>query len=394
MWQPTGRATAQIDPATNAASASESPKPHKGGLRLKDMAVAMLPLGIWVTGAVAYERIAPPLVEATLAPSKVVATVARLPSLRDERSLLETAPVSEADTGTTAAPVSTATPFQILAAREIAVEAGLDGRLPIVSDTARVLPKGAYLVVRGVSLDTKLSHGIAIGPQIWLVDGADMGRVALQTRAGVAARHALTLQLVSGDGRLLAEDDLLVEAQIAKPLEPTSTAANSSTSLDVGRAVPMVILPRAADEPAQPDLAAVASPQSKPVQMASTTATLAALAEVPKAIELAPVVTSAPAKPVAPRADAKALEAALARGRRMLALGNIAVARPLLERAAAGGSAAAALLMGNSYDANWLKRSGSVGVSADAALARSWYAEAQRLGSGEAAQLIAALPVQ
>lgn len=386
MWQPTGPETA------HASGAGEPNHPNKGGLRLKDMAIAMLPLGIWVTGAVAYERIAPPLVEATLAPPKVVATVSRLPSLRDERSLLETPTGGQAETATAPAPAAADTALQILAAHEIAVEAGLDGRLPIANDAAQALPKGAYLVVRGVSVDSKLSHGIAIGPEVWLVDGADVGSVAFQSKTGVAARHTLTLQLVSGDGRLLAEDRLLVETQPAKPLEPTTVVATSMPSLDVARAAPMVILPPAADEPTQPDLTVVAAPSAMPVQTESTPAKLAALAETPSAIETAALTAPAPAKPAPPLASGKAVEAALARGRRMLELGNIAVARPLLERAATSGSAAAALLVGNSYDANWLKRNGALGIAADAALARKWYGQAQHLGNGEAARLIAALP--
>lgn len=74
------------------------------------------------------------------------------------------------------------------------------------------------------------------------------------------------------------------------------------------------------------------------------------------------------------------------RGRRMLDAGNIALARPLLERAAATGSGEAANLLASSFDPAWLRRVGVIGIDGDPDSARRWATEAQRLGRAEAAQ--------
>jgi hypothetical protein len=76
----------------------------------------------------------------------------------------------------------------------------------------------------------------------------------------------------------------------------------------------------------------------------------------------------------------------LARGRTLLEAGNIALARPFLQRAADAGLAEGALAMGETYDANELGRRGTIGVQPDPAEARRWYVRARELGAGEAAE--------
>ena len=79
----------------------------------------------------------------------------------------------------------------------------------------------------------------------------------------------------------------------------------------------------------------------------------------------------------------------LVRGRRMLELGNIAVARPLLECAFVEGSSEAAALLAASFDAVWLNRAGVIGVAPDADKARRWYEEARNLGATDMERLVA-----
>ena len=369
------------------APATASPRTAAG--RFKDLAVALLPLGIWVTGAVAYERIAPPALEATR-PAAMIAPLTRMSSLRDQRSLLDIMPADAPELATRAPQAMTDTlAIRLINARDLVVATDVETRFPIAIEPARSVPAGAYLVVRGVPLDAALSHGIAIGPEIWLVDGADIERVALRAKAGVQARRELTFQLVSVDGRLLAEDRLFIEAQSFQlPEPPVGVASTLASTLQATAAAPQVMLPRAADEPTQPDVAAAAAPQIKPAAQSNSVkaATLATFTDIAKPVAPATAPISVPIL-----ADTKAIETALARGRRMLEIGNIAVARPLLERAAASGSAAAAVLVGSSYDGDWLKRNGAVGVTADPIQARRWYGEARRLGSPEADKLLAAL---
>ena len=72
------------------------------------------------------------------------------------------------------------------------------------------------------------------------------------------------------------------------------------------------------------------------------------------------------------------------RSEELIAQGDIASARLMLTRAAEAGDARAALALGATYDADVLRKLGVLGVAADAAQARAWYAKAAEFGSGEA----------
>jgi len=76
------------------------------------------------------------------------------------------------------------------------------------------------------------------------------------------------------------------------------------------------------------------------------------------------------------------------RGEKLIAQGDIAAARLMFARAAEVGDARSALALGASYDPDVLRKLGVIGVAADAARAREWYAKASEFGSGEAAQRI------
>jgi hypothetical protein len=107
-----------------------------------------------------------------------------------------------------------------------------------------------------------------------------------------------------------------------------------------------------------------------------------------------PVPASPPAPVAQPPTDSAGLRlteeeirALLTRGNALLAAGDLAAARPLLERAALAGDATAALRLGQSYDPGYLagaalrERAGNLG------LAIFWYRRGQELGNGTAAFL-------
>jgi len=81
----------------------------------------------------------------------------------------------------------------------------------------------------------------------------------------------------------------------------------------------------------------------------------------------------------------------LQRGDAALAMGDIAAARLLFERAAAEGSIAAATAMGRSYDAAFLASLGARGIPADPAQAALWYRKAAAFGDPEAIERLARL---
>jgi len=83
------------------------------------------------------------------------------------------------------------------------------------------------------------------------------------------------------------------------------------------------------------------------------------------------------------------MAALLKRGGQSLALGDVAVARLLFQRAADGGSAEAAILLGKTYDQNFIPP----GSKPDPAMAFAWYNKAAVLGDTRAADLIKRLSI-
>jgi TPR repeat protein len=82
--------------------------------------------------------------------------------------------------------------------------------------------------------------------------------------------------------------------------------------------------------------------------------------------------------------DRDEIDSMLVRARTYLSVGDIAAARVVLRRAAAGDDAQAALTLGSTYDPFVLKKLGIVRFHADPSLAREWYRKAAALGSADA----------
>ena len=69
----------------------------------------------------------------------------------------------------------------------------------------------------------------------------------------------------------------------------------------------------------------------------------------------------------------------------MLALNDIGAARLLYERAAKAGNPRAATGVGKTYDPNFLRMEGAVGLQPNRSQAMNWYRKAAALGDPEAA---------
>jgi hypothetical protein len=108
----------------------------------------------------------------------------------------------------------------------------------------------------------------------------------------------------------------------------------------------------------------------------------------------APPAVAAPVTPAAPptqarRLDADELAMLMTRAKGMIAIGDIASARLLLERAAEAQEASAALLLAQTYDPAVLGTQDMRSITPDPAMARDWYQKAARLGSLDARQRLA-----
>jgi hypothetical protein len=89
--------------------------------------------------------------------------------------------------------------------------------------------------------------------------------------------------------------------------------------------------------------------------------------------------------------DAETLAALMTRAKSLLALGDIAAARLLLERAANAQDATAAFLLAQTYDPAVLGVRDTRAITADPVMARDWYRTAASFGSADAQQRLTQL---
>ena len=98
------------------------------------------------------------------------------------------------------------------------------------------------------------------------------------------------------------------------------------------------------------------------------------------------------AMPQVKRIGAQELAMLMKRARDLLSTGDIPAARLLLERAAEGQDANAALMLARTYDPAVLGTSDVRNITPEPDKARTWYQRAAQLGSAEAQRLLAQLP--
>ncbi len=152
--------------------------------------------------------------------------------------------------------------------------------------------------------------------------------------------------------------------------------------------------------PAEPTVApAAAAVGIKPAETAyaapSRTDVSAAYQSALKGGPVAAVAPAAPAPqpsaPAARRMDSDEVAGLLKRAKSMLAIGDIASARLLLQRAAEAQEPEAALMLGTTYDPLVIGNHDMRSITPDPALARQWYQKAAALGSADARRRLAQL---
>ena len=97
------------------------------------------------------------------------------------------------------------------------------------------------------------------------------------------------------------------------------------------------------------------------------------------------------AAPPPRRISADELATLMTRAKGLLAAGDIPPARLLLERAADAQEPGAALMLAQTYDPSVLGTQDTRNVTADPALARTWYQRAAQLGSADAQRRLSQL---
>jgi hypothetical protein len=187
---------------------------------------------------------------------------------------------------------------------------------------------------------------------------------------------------------------------------PEAQAVYRGRPTEATAAPPAAAPPAAVAAPAKPMDAFAAMPSRQDITAAYQSAVkggqVAPVAPVAKS-QITAVATAAPATiavaPPAPQVDTSAarrmdpdeLAGFLKRARSLLAVGDIASARLLLERAADAQEAEAALMLATTYDPQVIGNQDMRSITADPAMARQWYQKAAALGSADARRRLSEL---
>ena len=220
----------------------------------------------------------------------------------------------------------------------------------------------------------RLPHGGPMGREGAEAEDTDGDVIDRLGRRAVLALFALTTALagiflflwIAGDpATWLPQAEETATAQPA-PVRPEPPAAQLPA--DQAAAAP----PPAVDRPTAGDPAPAAMPRP---------------AEMPRSAAQPHLVESTQPLPERLTLAPHEIRALLSRGEALLNAGDVALARPLLERAALAGDAIAALRLGQSYDPGYLANAGLRETAGNLGLAIFWYRRGQELGNGTAAFL-------
>jgi TPR repeat protein len=211
-----------------------------------------------------------------------------------------------------------------------------------------------------------------------------------------------------------ATRDVLMSAKASiatvLPIPPTAAQAEASQSAQLTAADVQLRDPAQATDPARSPPPTVTQASPAPLQQVASAAPsreeitsayqnalqsrapAAAPAVVPPQVT-APVAVAPPAPlaaaPQGRKMDAGELATLMKRAKESLAAGDIPVARLLLERAADGQDAGAALMLAQTYDPAVLGTSDVRNITPEPDKARSWYQRAAQLGSADAQRRLA-----
>jgi len=195
--------------------------------------------------------------------------------------------------------------------------------LSIAVGPGDALPRNAYLRIRGLPQTVALTEGHAIAPGVWAVPLSVLPVLAAIVPIGAEGTSEIVIDLLSLDGKVLAE---------------------SKTTLVI-----------AAPSPAAP-------PPSGSAAMAGPTATPPNTPDHEQALRF------------------------YHKGQEVLERGDVDAARRFFERAADLGLPHGAMALATTYDPNELAKLKVVGLKGNIAAARTWYDRAAELGATEASE--------
>jgi hypothetical protein len=216
-------------------------------------------------------------------------------------------------------------------------------------------------------------------------DKAAISSRMLRTGGWAAAAIAIVLAIFS------VENPLALFASATASLTGISTAPSGATPLTSDPAPVLAASSADTDPSTQADRPTAGGEALSPTETDAPTRDEIAAAFKIAHQSLAEIRQPPAAVPPPRRLDADELAALLERAKSMIAIGDIAAARLLLERAADAQEAGAALLLAQTYDPAVLGTPDARSIAPDPATARDWYQKAAQFGSLEALQRLAQL---
>ena len=279
---------------------------------------------------------------------------------------------------------------------------------------------GAVVHIEGLVRGMELSAGNAVGLDGWEAPAKYIGDAWIVPPEGFAGSVNLVAELRGPDGEVADRQTIML--QWVSPIAPVP-ARQLTESTTLASISPISVQPRddenyqtdaplsesdatpqsavGGEEPRVPPIALapiqlppgqeeVASPKTRAVipLEAGWKDTGAASSTLLEPVQLSsdrtermPAMSESPSQR---QPNSEELAVLLKRGKELIATGDLAAARVVLQRAAEANNAEAALALGATYDPLVLRQLKVYGFTPDAAMARSWYEKAAELGSSAA----------
>jgi len=231
---------------------------------------------------------------------------------------------------------------------------------------------GTAIILSGLPSGTVVSAGSADGDGQWRVAIEDLPKTRVTPPQNYVGLITATAELRAGNGTPIVRSPVRLAWRQPPPVERRDS---------------IVLRPQAASQPAPqatPQTAQQAAPQPAPTPTVAATA-------VSTTSEPAAAPASAPA---ARQLDPKEVAALMHRAEELMANGDLAPARLLLQRVAETRNARAAYQLATTYDPVTMKKFGNISVVPDPALAQLWYQRAHDWGSTDATGRLEALASQ
>lgn len=221
--------------------------------------------------------------------------------------------------------------------------------LPIQVGPQDALFRNSFVRIRGLPTAATLTEGHAISAGAWAIPLAGLASLGIVLPVGLQqGRWDVVVSLVTIEGKVLTEAKTALVVGPVQLIAPSQQQAQAKQAPSVVAALARPLEPLPRPEPhSQPQVQPQPEPEPSP--------------ELERALGL------------------------YAKGKELLARGNIQPARALFQRAAEAGHAESALALAGTYDPHELAKLRVLGLQPDVAMARRWYTKARELGVAEAA---------